>query len=270
MIVTCKSRGDKGGQVLDVRQPVNLAVAERLGLVSWWKSFGSGGNIARDLMRTKNCTLTNGAKVAGAGRSGGYGSFFFDGSDDYGAIASDSRYGITTDITCSCAIKKSSSNATILVKQSSVADQWDYLFFVTNNRLMFYADGQTPSVLTSTGSLPSGWSNVAVVRRSGVVSFYIRGSLDSSFAQTGTFNNNAFGLFIGQDRRDASIKLTGYLDNIKLFNRGLTASEIYWLRHDDKRGNPRMLNWIEDIHVKPPRGAAMGGSVFCSPVIAAA
>ena len=87
------------------------------------------------------------------------------------------------------------------------------------------ADGTTYYSSTSTGGLASGWRHVAVTKTAaGLVTFYIDGVADSSFAMPNGVATNTRPVYIGG--RDDGMTFTGGIDEAAIYSTALTAAAI--------------------------------------------
>jgi len=253
MIVVCKSRCEKGGQILDVRQPVNMRIANRLGIVSWWTSFGSGGNRFRDLMRRNHGTLNGGmSHRSPAGRRGGYGSFYFDEVNDYIRVSHNSTLSITSAITLLCWVNPASvpggSEQHRLVSKG--VDKYVLFFDPLSLVPQFYLSGVSTSQFSFTAGATIGkWSLLGASydanggtnnRRT-----YMNGKLDRQASHTGSISTDTVDLTIGAYHTGSSF-MSGYMDDIVIASRPWTSREHLWWYNDSVHGHPKMLNWIED------------------------
>lgn len=236
---------------LNTTQPVNPLARLNRGRVLWFLCLPNreqGGGVRwRDLMRKRNGTLTNGPVWKGVGlRPGGFGCLSLDGTNDF--------------------IDVSTSGATNLNSSLTIA-VWMYCTNVTANRTMFYLGtsgtganigfevGRTSGKLsaitngtvaiTGSGTLSaSTWYRVAIVRSGAGTSYatYINGVLDASAGTTGIFAD-VTSCFVGKGIT-AGREFPGFLDDVSVWSRALSASEIAQDYRASRTGYRRELNWI--------------------------
>ncbi|MDD5753803.1 MAG: LamG domain-containing protein [Methylococcales bacterium] len=118
----------------------------------------------------------------------------------------------------------------------------EYALWVQKSTSLLYStsagDGNIQNALTSNTITRGKWFHyVGVIdRKSHTMSIYINGKLDTSKADSySTFNNNDFDLRIGSTAEtDASFSpFNGALDEIRFYNRALSASEVTDLYNAD-------------------------------------
>ncbi len=116
--------------------------------------------------------------------------------------------------------------APVLCKSAS-ASSTQYRFTITQTSMdLIFAGNQTITYTASSFSLNT-WYHVVATSVSGVVKFYINGSLVLGASATGTFPaNSTVALDIGRDLAGSTDFFTGKIDDIRIYNRALAASEI--------------------------------------------
>ena len=210
------------------------------GLVGYWKLDEGRGTIATDSSGNDNDGTLNGDPNWVTGKVGGY-ALDFDGDGDYVNVP-DNNTGLDID-----------SNMTIAawVKLNSVGP---HLFYIVTKQPSGTAGDNYPgnyefkiqfpswhlnlSHQSSTGQVCSGykstsavgfgqWYHVAVTLvEGGNVNFYIDGVPVGTSSQYGTFGIlNDEPVRIGA-RKDANYWFNGIIDEVAIYNRALSASEI--------------------------------------------
>jgi len=197
------------------------------GLVGHWRFNEGTGSTAYDSSPFGNNGTIHGASwVRG---KFGY-ALKFDGSDDYIIIA-DFNNNIGDKITIEAWVKRETSS-----DRYAIWDDWKYL---TNKRAVFFrinTDGTLKFFVSSNGTsedssqttdtIDTNWHHVAVTFNAGNVKFYIDGSesLSDTLSQTSIFNSNQakhIGLYY-----EASEYFKGTIDEVRIYNRPLSAEEI--------------------------------------------
>jgi hypothetical protein len=172
-----------------------------------------------------------------AGQKGG--ALNFDGANDYVSVAHNLSFDITNCITISAWIKLNnlSSYYFIATKQPSgtapngYPGNFEFRITPTTGKLEFMhqtGTGTTYSQYTSTGSIAAGtWTHVAVTLIKGNhIRFYINGTLDSYFSQSGAFGIlNSEPVRIGT-RKDNYTYFNGAMDDVRIYNRAMNDEEI--------------------------------------------
>ncbi|CAG0929312.1 hypothetical protein TFLX_01247 [Thermoflexales bacterium] len=193
-------------------------------MVSWWP----GDEDAIDLMGSNNGVTQNGVTFApGMVRS----AFQLDGVDDYVAVPDASSLQIANALTVDAWIKPSSLLQAYapLVKKPGTGNNSGYaLEFLFNNVTFWVYVNGTGWVNSPWVPVPVGeWSHVAGVYDGSVVSLYVNGNLiGSPTSAPGSIVVPNGELHIGHDPANTTRFYHGLIDEVELFNRALSASEI--------------------------------------------
>jgi hypothetical protein len=233
--------GNTGNFWLGLATVPQTCVQPPAGLVSWWPGDGD----ASDIQDGNDGTLVNGTTFT-AGKVGQ--AFSFDGVDDFVQV-SDSPSFDFTDWTVDAWIKTTNAGTSFrrIVSQQTVSPTIGaWVMMLEDNQLAACSqssDGvvDTPNDGTSATSVCIGvpgqflndgqFHHVAVTRQAGVaVKYYIDGDLVKTIPITNTagFTIPA-DVFIG--KADSVFgpnvqNFNGLIDEVEIFNRALTASEI--------------------------------------------
>jgi PKD repeat protein len=199
------------------------------GLVSWWKAE----NNAYDSVGGNHGTAMNGVTYA-AGKVNQ--AFSFDGVDDYVSVSSASSLNITNgDFTVEVWIylnaigsygdgiigrlpSDNSSGWGLAIQGREYGIPGKINFFSNNNWI-----GQSSGAVSA-----NVWTHVAVTRAGNLLTYYINGSSSGSFTNTGN-SDNSLSLSIGDmySAYPSSVwKVNGLIDEVKIFNRALSATEV--------------------------------------------
>jgi hypothetical protein len=213
--------------------------ANNLGLVGYWSFNEATGTVATDFSgRGNSGTLTNISAPASATSGWGNGKLGaglnFDGSNDWVEVASNSAFGITGDITITAWIKlKATDDYGGILAKGNGTDSWDYEFFIcgdsqcTAGSIGIYSSTVGNS-FSNRGISDLNWHHVAVIRSGTTVTFYIDGESAGANSYFAAFSNNSYPIRIGTDGPtwNAVSAFNGSIDEVRLYNRGLTATEI--------------------------------------------
>jgi len=189
-----------------------------------------------------NGTLTNGASVVntGAGRA-----LDFDGSND-GVVTTDSSGAITNQLTVSCWLRPAVLTRGDLVTRwtngVTTGDRFNLLYGLTSGKPQFYVSTGSfsppdyPNSGVGANVMSVGaWNHIVGVYDEKTVAVWLNGILQASSVFTGTINT-ASGSFIRIGRNGSTDGFTnGQLDDIRIYNRALSESEIRLL-FESKRG----------------------------------
>lgn len=197
-----------------------------------WYSFDST-SVVEDLAGSNNGVRVG--PVATTGKVAG--AYDFDGSNDYVYVNDNSALDFGTgDFSIDAWIKTTDSNATFVSKRQLTGGKYvGYLFMVNGGRLLLQMGDTTNSWFnyhsSSTPRVDDGqWHLVAVtVDRSSSSGgrMYIDGNLVYTFNPTGRSGNtsNSARLEIGRTTGGGNY-FDGAIDEVELFDRALSASEI--------------------------------------------
>lgn len=152
------------------------------------------------------------------------------GSGNYVTIPTSSSLDITGDITLATWVKTNAIGVLQGLIQQTDNTTWDYqLDIQSSGALDFYSDQGTPTDTVSTViiSADGQWHHVAVVRRGTTVTFYMDGVAGYSATVSGTFSTGR-PVILGADNTGGTARLTvdGLLDDVRIYNRALSADEI--------------------------------------------
>ncbi|TSC82175.1 MAG: hypothetical protein G01um101419_662 [Parcubacteria group bacterium Gr01-1014_19] len=197
---------------------------------------GSGGN---------NGTLTNGPTVT-PGIIGQ--ALNLDGVNDFVSIADHATLDLTGSVTMSAWIKHTSSTIkdweAIITKGDSA-----YRLHLCGNSTFC---GGTPTndaisvAITGTGCASNGttsnvipelnrWYHVAATYNGSAAIIYVDGVLNAESSCSGSISTNAHALYIGENAESTGRQWTGEIDEVRLYNRALTAAEVAILYRSGRR-----------------------------------
>ena len=205
------------------------------GLVGWWSGDGS----AADLAGGNNGTVQGGTTFA-AGEVGR--AFQFDGSTGYVSIGNPGNLQLPSAITIDAWVNprslKTGGLAAIVTKWAQdftdTANSDSYgLWLISNNGTisLFSAihqpGGKEPG--PQGGTIPlNTWTHVAMTfdSASGQYVLYVNGQVVKSLNSSGAIVATNHNVFIGREDSGQPRPFDGLLDEVQIFGRALTASEI--------------------------------------------
>jgi len=221
-------------------------------MVSWWP----GNNNALDIVGTNHGVLINGATYA-TGKVGE--AFSFDGVDDYVQAPDSASLDITSQITLDAWIYPVALGGRV-VDKISVGGADGFLIDTYTGKVRLIAAGSAwveSSTILSTGT----WTHIAGTYDGSVVKVYVNGLLDGSAAGTAAIPTNNLPLRIGADQNGGSV-FNGLIDEVEIFNRALSASEIAAISNAGSAGKCR--NPILTVNIDLPGGGTVkGGGINC-------
>ena len=209
-----------------------VAITE--GLVGWWKFDETDGTVASDSSGNGNDgTLTNGSTWT-EGKFGG--ALNFDGENDLLKLPSTILNGIT-DFSASFHFLENLNNTDhhhfISVANASTANR--FILGLKSNYEFNINDSITGASLLNYQSTHNfiNWSPIAVSRNSSSTKLFVSGILVTHASHSGdslTISEN--GLWVGGDQDSvgggwsSSQQLNGSIDDLRIYDRALTAFEI--------------------------------------------
>lgn len=210
--------------------PTPTPAATPSNLVGFWKLDDGTGTTAVDSSGNGySGTLYNGA----AWSTGKYnGALSFDGTDDYVNLGNPSGLQITGAMTLSAwvYIDTFTNNGRIIAKQGNSSNRgWTLNVEGTGCGSFQIASNASTAVIVNSGALTAGqWVHLAGVYEPGTaLRIYVNGVLNNSntTAIPSSQYNNSLNVNIGR-RPDNSCYFDGKIDEVRVYNRALSASEI--------------------------------------------
>ncbi|MFH1230652.1 MAG: LamG domain-containing protein [Planctomycetota bacterium] len=213
------------------------------GLVGYWGFEEGSGTVAHDASDYGNNGVASSTwatgKVGGAAQ--------FDGVDDYVNVPHSNSLEPVNSVTFEAWVKRNGDNGSWqgILSKSDFSPNGGYHFGIQNNQnvLMYLYVGGT-WVGQEVGPVPDNeWAHIVGTYDGAMIKIYINGTLMGSWAQTGNFNytTDNVNLTIGK-RTDAVGKYNGSVDEVRIYNRALSAEEV---RYHYNRGGP-VAHWKFD------------------------
>lgn len=239
---------------INYRALANRTTPLNRGLLGWWLTLPRfRGSQLIDLLGQNHGVLTNGTTWgSAAGRSGGFGSMVFDGSDDFVDMPSFDASALTA-FSCSFWLKTTDTDA--------VPFSWaDFRFArigATANKLSFSVDGGvTGSTVTASNVTDGLWHHIAYSSTASAQSLYFDAVSESTATETLNTANSGIirlGAFTGGTR-----PMVGQMDDVRVYNRAISADEVRRLYNDSRAGYWETLNRVRRM---PVDFVASGGAV---------
>jgi len=255
---------------VDPAFPVNWACRLNRGLVAWWIGLPrlAGAARWRDLVRRNHGTLTNMNPAADwkSSERGRY-ALDFDGSDDYVTLPDYLIRTKTVGATAYSAwIKTTSAARQVIVGGNEFSYAYPFGGLLVGNvsqkaSFCLGFNGTSYIFVDGASNVTDGkWHHVAGYCDAGGVHLFVDGILEGSRT-----DNNAGSMVvdphyfrIGALRKGASHVdvMQGLIDDVRVWNRALSAAEVLRLHQDSLRGYPATLR---------RRVAALGRAVTATP-----
>jgi len=253
---------DRYGNIYDVAFNSASIVSE----VKWYEGFNEYFDTSRITYTTAGVTYVPGiTTTTGQQRSLGL-SAYFSGSG-YVESTLDGLYDRDHDYAVSFFISganTTTSNQLIITKASqSITPTFPFRIELSgSNQLVYTIAGSTTfkSTITSSIATSGSWTHVVCQKSGSNMQMYVNGTLHSSIASTmlGVYNSpftassridNLDKLKIGGFSTNSS-NLQGYLDEVRIFNKSLTASQISALSDRTEGGTALQTQYVGNVFGK--------------------
>lgn len=252
-----------GNEYIDLGRPVSRHKLND-SLVSWWLAINQGpyfgGSRFLDLMNSNHGTLTLGPLWGGpVGRLGGFGRLTFDASDDYVACGTNASLAITGTLTVMCWARFTSGTSPAMVSR------WDgagYILWInTGSAYVGWGDNSSGLVQDATdyaAAINGSWHHFCGTRGSTTSRLYFDGK-EGANAANGTLGTSTAQFAIGAYSGGSSGRWGGNIDDVRVWNRELSADEVLAAYNDSRQGYPLTLNRVRPYTVFDTGAAPAGG-----------
>lgn len=238
---------------VDWQNPVNWNAPLNRGLVSWWMAGQSspywGGPLFRDLCNRHNGNNQGSPFWTGAvGRPNGFGSIVFDATDNY--VTTEAKPGIIH--TMASWVYVNSFPITSYLAILSQIDNSNYNVWLATkisgpNEILFYHNSDSLGTSAIGGISTNIWYHVVQTRDGDSITngfkVYLNGILyDQDNSGVSAVHNGPL-WFGSQESGGTPIRfMDGYIDDVRLYNYSLSASQVYSLYQTSRLGYPVELN----------------------------
>ncbi|MGD0644446.1 MAG: LamG domain-containing protein [Candidatus Bathyarchaeia archaeon] len=207
------------------------------GLVGWWRFDEGSGTIAGDSSGNGNNGTLNGSPLPSwvAGKFGD--ALSFGGSADSDSVTvpdTPSLRMVSTDFSVSFWIYPEDGITAfqgVICKGTANSAGWNIVYYGSTKTLNFWcSSGTFTQVAADSNEVPNNaWTFCTVIYHynsgSPTVSFYFNGVLDKTLS-VGTIASGTAALNIGWTDSGWNAYFTGVLDEVQIYNRALSATEI--------------------------------------------
>jgi protocatechuate 3,4-dioxygenase beta subunit len=208
----------------------NFTAITSSGLVGYW-SFNDSTNIGQDSSGYNNKgTATSGISYIAKGVSDGAANFV-EGSAII--IPSSTSLNLSGAMTATAWVNLNgidTDNGDTILSKSEVSTDEPYGFFArldsSAEHMTLYSDGLGGNFDSGYAVPLNQWVHLAVTYDGLMVRFYANGALVNEQAATGSLGQNTSNLYVGQSPKGAQENFSGMMDEVRLYNRALSASEI--------------------------------------------
>lgn len=268
---------DRPLQDVDLRQPI-ADHPLNLGLQAWWKLLPQrfGGPVWYDLVKGNQATLNSFASGFGwnnAAHLGGVGSLKFNGTSNYlstqtfGFNYGEMTFAVWVNATSlptadNCIFDTSGSNVAGCPSfYADTANGTTYGLSALVPGSWILGQNTAPSSANATCSL-NVWYYLCWVNdlASNTIRGYVNGIQTESFTYSAiTFASSSQPKTVGR-RSSGSAFFAGYMDGLALWNRPLTAKEVYARYLLGRAGDPGLFRRHRRVSYSAPSGTILNGS----------
>lgn len=207
--------------------PENVAtqIVASSNLVGWWKLDETGGNTVLDSSLNGNHGVYEGSIESSIGKISS--AISFNGASEQVEIPNESFYdSLTTAITISCWFRVETFDTPWQALVTKGDNSWRVHRHLTGNVLTFTITGTSNSLSATTEVNDGLWHHIAAVYDGSFKYIYIDGVLDNSVASTGTIKSNDYAIGIGENIQHNTREWEGDIDDVRIYNKGLSSSEV--------------------------------------------
>jgi hypothetical protein len=211
--------------------------------VAWYKFDDGAGSTAIDSASGCNGTVSGASWTTG--KIGG--GLSFDGNNDYVSIPSNAVFDISKAFSVTAWVRATGAwgtggNVDVIMRKGD-ANPCIWQIDIANGKLeASQTDGAGAPGATTL--LTNKWYHVAGTFDGATVKLYVNGAIDLSIAYPSTITPNGLPIYIGGHMGSTDV-LQGVLDDVRFYNRALTAGEIAAMANI----SPTMTSWES---VAPP------------------
>ena len=210
-------------------------------LVGWWTFDEGSGNIAADSSGNGNDGTLNGpVEWTTEGKLGG--AMKFTGPYNFVQVQDSPSLDMTDAITIAAWINPSwTGNNRIMQKSSGGGDNQYRLLKEWGDNMVFHLPGPSPDRLEFPGLPPIGeWTHLAATYDGSSMKVYYNGVVVGEQDSSGQLGTSDGTLCIGtkHETAPAGDEYNGMLDDIRIYNRALSLSEIKQLGGDPLASSP--------------------------------
>ena len=148
-------------------------------------------------------------------------AFNFDGVNDYVSIPNQDR----NTLSASMWIRRMGQFGTINNSRLLMGQSSGWAWYIQSDNQEFGKAGVSAAADSSTKITDTKWHHIAVTYDGSTTRYYLDGNADGSPAYSTTFNNGGAVYGIGSDPTFGGF-FNGYIDDVRIYNRVLTGSEI--------------------------------------------
>ena len=249
-----------------------IKTPDNKGLIGYWKLDDGAGSYANDASGNGNKGTLVGSPTWVNGKIGK--ALSFNGSSQYIDLGNSVGTKLSGDFTASAWIKTSSAGSVTIsdiftIRQNNSganAGGIDLLLYTNTygGKVIVQADdGGTTGYRVGTRNLRDGqWHHILGVRSGSTINVYVDGMLDNSSDNVTVSGNisSTFEATIGGETVHSSNDFTGLIDDVRIYNRALSSSEITSLYNTTNKTSVTKLHVLQTPIFSPSAGAVSSGT----------
>lgn len=215
--------GNSNGEDLVISFSVDAPLDLTTGLMGYWPLNDGAGTVATDSSGNGYNGALVDSPVWAAGQFGG--GLTLDGVDDGVTTGAAPLLDQPTALTIAAWIRHPASSQfrSIFDKRDGGSDGYD-LFLSSTSRLFIRVNGSTLTGATAVDD--DAWHHVVGVWDGTSLALYVDGVLDASTSIPATALNTVAAPRLGHHFSDGAFRFAGTLDEVRVYDRALTASEV--------------------------------------------
>ncbi len=204
------------------------------GLVGWWKLDEGSGNSALDSSGKGNTGDLTGHAPTWTSNCKRNSCLSFNGSSEFVTVPNVSALVTNSNMSLTAWVKTSSSGGNSLGGicgiRNAESDTAFYIFQLNATTIeVRFRDSAGNTYTTSFAITADIWVHVALIYDGSNIYAYKNGTLAVSTAASGVFTRTDIPFEIGKSSPDVTWWYDGQVDDIRLYNRALTTSDLYML-----------------------------------------
>ncbi len=192
-------------------------------------ALGENNTYVVDLSGNDDNGTVNGATWNNSGKYSG--TYDFDGtSSDYITISDSPRVRLVDNFTIGVWVYSNnpSNSGRIYNKESSTNGLSNYILDIANNKIRFQFNDLTPITHLGVANITSQtWYHIMITYSSNTLTSYLNGTLDNVSTHSGTIGTSSNPFYIGRFDDQFNQNFNGSIDELRIWNRTLSAAEVY-------------------------------------------
>ncbi|MEE9465699.1 MAG: LamG-like jellyroll fold domain-containing protein, partial [Candidatus Neomarinimicrobiota bacterium] len=182
------------------------------------------------------------------------GALEFDGNGDFVNCGNDASFNIPINITVAAWIKVGTFDRDWQSICTHGDNSWRLHRSGSSNNISWGTSGLTPMDLTGSVNANDGaWHHFAGVYNGTQKILYHMGDVDAAVASTGNIDSSNYNVNIGENNQQTGRNFIGIIDDVRIYRRALTETEIEEIMLGEDRWDaraPNPANGAEDVSIE--------------------